>query len=419
MAQRRLLIAHPGATSLLYPTVALLQGMDFSVTFETSFYTRAGGTADRLTGALPGRLRKRAARELSRRRHPDIKPNGIITHPLPEVLHVLAARYASAAITWRLLRWRNDRFDRLVAARIRRERPDVFIGFDGSCEHCLQACKKTGTTSLLFQAIGHVRSGLQIMEDERRLNPEFSQAALGDIDEAWLDRQTREALLADRVIVPSDYVRDTLIERGRDPATIDLLPYPIDTQRFAPASGASTATRLRVLFVGLIGMRKGVKYLLEAAKHLGRRDIDVVLVGSLVDGSGWLQPYVDCYRHIPNVPHGEMPALFRDADVFVLPSLHEGSAMATNEAMASGLPVIVTPNAGSIARDGIEGFIVPIRDSAALADRIARLADDASLRQRMAHAARVRAEAHDAATFSRAFATLLNNLPARTGHLQS
>ncbi|HEX2887130.1 glycosyltransferase family 4 protein [Vineibacter terrae] len=412
MAQRRLLIAHPGATSLLYPLVALLQRMDLAISFETSFYSRPGDAFDGVARALPSRLRSRAARELGRRRHPDIAPTNIITHPLPELIHVLAARAAPASVTSALLRWRNARFDRLVAARIRRERPDIFIGFDGSCEESLRACKDAGTTSLLFQAIGHLRSGLRILEEERRLNPEFAQIPLGDTSEGWIERQTREAVLADRVIVPSDYVRDTMIENGRDPASIDLLPYPIDTKRFNPATTPRPEHALRALFVGQIGMRKGVKYILEAAKLLARHDIQIGLVGGLVDGSDWLKPYLGRYRHMANVPYAEMPAIFRDADIFVFPSLHEGSAMAVNEALASGLPVIVTPNAGSIARDGVEGFVVPIRDAAALADRMARLADDATLRQRMAAAARARAEAHDAAAYGRSLAALLDALPS-------
>ncbi|TWT05751.1 glycosyltransferase family 4 protein [Reyranella sp. CPCC 100927] len=411
MPQRRLLIAHPGATSLLYPLVALLQRMAFDVSFETSFYARPGDAFDRIARALPRQLRSRAERELGRRRHPDIAPRGIVTHPLPELVHVLASRTTSPALVSSLLRWRNARFDRLVAARIRRERPHIFIGFDGSCEQSLRACQETGTVSLLFQAIGHLRSGLRILEEERRLHPEFATTPLGDTSEGWIERNTREALLADRVIVPSDYVRETLADNGRAPATIDLLPYPVDTERFTPATAPRPPAPLRALFVGQVGMRKGVKYILEAAKLLDRHDIQIVLVGGIVDGTEWLQPYHGRYRHIANVPHAEMPAIFRDADIFVFPSLHEGSAMAINEALASGLPVIVTPNAGAVARDGIEGFVVPIRDAAAVADRMARLADDPALRQRMARAARGRAQAHDATAYSRNLAALLDRLP--------
>jgi glycosyltransferase involved in cell wall biosynthesis len=410
MARRRLVIAHPGATSLLYPLVALLQRMDFDVSFETSFYARPDGGLDRAARLLPAGLRKRLERELGRRRHPDIAPHDIDTHPLPELVHVLAARSGSAALAAALLRWRNARFDRLVAARIRREPPDIFIGFDGSCEASLRACREAGTLSLLFQAIGHLKSGLRVLEEERRLNPEFAHVSLGDTSEAWIARNTREAVLADRIVVPSAYVRDTLVEHGRDPGTIDLLPYPIDTVRFTPAPTQRLGRSVRALFVGQVGMRKGVKYILEAAKSLGRHDLQIGLVGGLVDGTEWLRPYLGRYRHMANVPHAEMPAIFRDADIFVFPSLHEGSAMAVNEALASGLPAIVTPNAGAILRDGVEGFVVPVRDVDTLADRMAHLVDNPGLRRRMSIAARALAEAHDAAAYGRDLESLLDRL---------
>jgi glycosyltransferase involved in cell wall biosynthesis len=410
MVRRRLLIAHPGATSLLYPLVALLQRMELDVTFETSFYVPPDGMVAHTVKRLPGGLRRVAERELGRRQYPGIAGRGIVTHPWPELLHVAASRLAVPAVGSRLLRWRNARFDQMVAVRIRRERPDLFIGFDGSCEQSLLACKEVGTTSLLFQAIGHLKSGLRVLEEERRLDPAFAQVSLGDVSKTWIERNTREALLADRVVVPSAYVRDTMIENGRDPDTIDLLPFPIDTQRFTPPAQARNDRRTRVLFVGQIGMRKGVKYLLEAGKRLGRADIQIGLVGSIVDGTAWMAPYAHRYRHLANVPYAEMPAIYRDADVFAFPSLHEGSAMAVNEALASGLPAIVTPNAGAIVRDGIEGFVVPIRDVSALADRMVQLADDVPLRRRMSAAARALAEAHDTAAYARRLQKLLDRV---------
>ncbi len=410
MSRRRLLIAHPGATSLLYPLVALLQRMDLDVRFETLFYDRPGDTLHRLARMLPAGIGRRLVRELGRRSHPDIDPARVATAPFSELLHIASARLLPPTTTAAVLRWRNERFDRRIASIIRRDRPDFFIGFDGSAERSFQACRESGTISLLYQAIGHLRSGLRTLMEERRLSPEFAAVSFGDTSEAWVARNTREALLADRAVVPSEYVRDTMIENGRDPATIDLLPFPIDVARFAPLAAPRDDGRLRALFVGQIGLRKGVKYILEAARLLARPDIEIVLVGGIVDGTDWLKRYAGLYRHIANVPYAEMPAIFRAAAVLVFPSLHEGSAMAVNEALASGLPAIVTPNAGAIVRDGVEGFIVPLRDAAAVADRLARLADDPALRRRMGRAARARAEAHDAAAYAARLAALLDRL---------
>src|SRR5947207_337643 len=82
---------------------------------------------------------------------------------------------------------------------------------------------------------------------------------------------------------------------------------------------------------------------------------------------------------------------FAGADIVVLPSLAEGSAAVIYEALAAGLPIVTTPEAGSVVRDGIEGRIVPSRDPEALANAIAEIVKDREKRERMSHAARERA----------------------------
>jgi glycosyltransferase involved in cell wall biosynthesis len=79
--------------------------------------------------------------------------------------------------------------------------------------------------------------------------------------------------------------------------------------------------------------------------------------------------------------------LYRTADILAYPSLHEGSALAILEAMASGLPIVTTPNSGSLVRDGIDGFITPLRDIDALAARIEQLYRNPEERRHMGRAA--------------------------------
>jgi len=410
MPRRRVLIAHPGATSLLYPLVGILEGLDVDLEFHTSVYFEPGGPLDRVLDWIPARLRGPVRRELTRRSHPDVNPRLVHQRPLPELAYLAANRLGRKKLAQSALHWRNERFDRAMARRVRSAPPDLYIGFDGSALHTLEACRKGGIASMLFQAIGHIDSGANVLEEERRLRPEFAQAQFGMDTPAWRQRNASEVLLADHVVVPSVYVRDTLLAAGRPDRGIDLLPYPIDTKRFHPAAAPRADRGLKGLFAGIIGMRKGVIYLLEAIRRLDRPDVRLTLVGGTSDGTAWLEPYRPWFDHVAGVPYAEMPALFRAADAFIFPSLHEGSAMAINEALASGLPAIVTANSGSIVRDGVEGFLVPIRDIDALADRMARLADDPTLRLEMGHAARARAEAHDFNAYRTEFSALIDRI---------
>jgi glycosyltransferase involved in cell wall biosynthesis len=91
------------------------------------------------------------------------------------------------------------------------------------------------------------------------------------------------------------------------------------------------------------------------------------------------------------IPRSEIIGPYTWADVFLLPSICEGSATVIYEALAAGIPVICTANAGSVVRDGIEGFIVPIRDHQAIIDKVELLATNPELRYEMSKNAKVRA----------------------------
>jgi glycosyltransferase involved in cell wall biosynthesis len=149
------------------------------------------------------------------------------------------------------------------------------------------------------------------------------------------------------------------------------------------------------LFAGGISQRKGIKYLLEAWRRIRRPGWRLQLLGPMPSDLRPLEPYRQIIEPLGRVAHGEMPSRMAAADVFVFPSLFEGSAVVTYEALASGLPSVVTPDAGSVVRDGQDGFVVPVRDVDALADRMKQLGDDPELRAQMAGSARSRALAHD------------------------
>lgn len=95
--------------------------------------------------------------------------------------------------------------------------------------------------------------------------------------------------------------------------------------------------------------------------------------------------------YIGQVPRALVQEEFRAADLFVFPTLAEGFALVHLEALACGVPVITTPHCGSAVRDGVDGFVVPIRDASAIADRVQLLLRDRTFRDRMSAAARTRA----------------------------
>jgi glycosyltransferase involved in cell wall biosynthesis len=265
------------------------------------------------------------------------------------------------------------------------------ICFDSCALDTFKASKKAGIKTILDQSIGHIKTGIEVLKEEAYLHPEFADGLPTDVPSWLIERCTEEALVADWVLAASDYVRNSLIAHGVMPSRIVILPYGVDVGRFCPWSKRDGKV-FRVLFVGGIGQRKGIKYLLEAFKRLRLQNAELILVGDIVGSGRGLSQYRDIVKHVSNVPHSEVHDWFQSADIFVYPSLHEGSALAIYEALASGLPVITTPNAGSVVRNGEDGYIVPIRDIEALMEKIEVLYRDRNLKEEMSLKSRQRAE---------------------------
>jgi glycosyltransferase involved in cell wall biosynthesis len=192
---------------------------------------------------------------------------------------------------------------------------------------------------------------------------------------------------SDLLVCPSEFVRNDIIEcYGVEAARTIVAPYGVSprwlTLETAPEPG-------RVLFAGSATIRKGIHYLAAAAKLL-KGACRVRVAGGV---SAMVRNHEDAadLTFLGHLGTEEMAAEFARADVFAFPSLAEGSAGVTAEALGAGVPVVTTKAAGSIVRDGIDGFIVPERDHASLAQAIYQIVSDRSLRERMSKASRERA----------------------------
>jgi glycosyltransferase involved in cell wall biosynthesis len=177
---------------------------------------------------------------------------------------------------------------------------------------------------------------------------------------------------------------------GASPERIKIVPYGIDSNWFDEVPHRKKG---RALFVGSVGLRKGNHYLAQAVRLLQQRNIpcEARVVGpyknKIIEHPEFQGP-----QYIGQVPRSDIKKEFLQADIFVLPTLSDSFALVHLEAMACGVPVITTPNCGSVVRDGVDGFIVPIRDAKTLANRMEQLLTDDNLRHQMSVNARERAK---------------------------
>lgn len=261
---------------------------------------------------------------------------------------------------------------------------DVF--FEASLKRALQ---KPSAQSI---AVVHTWTSIpRILTPLKRRNP--SVLLVKDITMAVADSGKDRAEIQtdlpvyDYFFSPSAFVSESLAAAGVPANRIVCIPYGVDPQEFRPRPPDTPRADFRVAFSGLVCARKGIPTLLEAWKQLdlpgaslnlyGR--LDPALSESLRDAGRhniFVRGFVDLKSELPQ------------NDLFVFPSAWEGSAKAVYEALACGLPVVTTHNAGSVVQDGVQGFIIPVGDVSALAAKIRYFYDNRQALSRFSSEAR-------------------------------
>jgi glycosyltransferase involved in cell wall biosynthesis len=281
------------------------------------------------------------------------------------------------------------------AAARRAHEVDIVVASYGTAREAFEAVRRKGGRAVLNYPIAHNGYQARFYAEEAALQPHYAAALprMHELPREYSERLETECRLADCILVGSSFARDAFVAMGYDMRKIAVAPYGVDTELFAPAAVTREDGLFRVLFVGQIGQRKGVSYLFEAYRSFRRPDSELHVVGGYVPGSEVYREFAPLYRHTPNVPHRQLPSIFQEAKVLVFPTLMEGMPLVVLEAMACGVPVITTTHGpGDLVRDGIDGFVVPIRDSAAITARLEQLYRDRGLREQMGQSARQQAE---------------------------
>jgi glycosyltransferase involved in cell wall biosynthesis len=252
---------------------------------------------------------------------------------------------------------------------------------------------------ILFQLHPHPASVRAILQTERRLWPDSASSLDWEwelaLPETDFTRLVEEPRMADHCLVASSYTKQTLVENGIAPGNVHVIPYGIDFDRFSAEKPArNKAKPLQLLFVGRLVQRKGIKYLLEALNFLPQGAVELTVVGRPVDDMAWLENSRVPIRLRESVNSTALLEAYREADVFVFPSLAEGFGHVLLEAMASGLAIISTTRtaAPDLIRNGKEGYIVPPGESAGLAQAIEYFLREPASVLSMGEAARSRAQ---------------------------
>lgn len=326
-----------------------------------------------------------------------------------EVAAVAALRLGvPPPIQARIFTWRNREFQQAVARLLRPDDDGLLIP-SGAALLPLERARALEVRSWLDCPTAHHQYASRLLSEEVHLQPDFAATMQYPASSSAVARQLNEEIaLADDLIVLSNFQARTFAEEGVEASRLHVLPLGVDVEMFRPAHRTRLET-FTIGFVGQVTQRKGISYLLAAFEALRPRGARLLIVGRPVGPRRpWLRGGVEHHRA---VARWELPEFYQQMDVFVLPSLIEGFPQTALEAMACGVPVIVSENTfgTDVVIDGHNGYVVPIRDVDAIVDHVRALADDESLRLAMGTNARATAEMFTWDAFGRRLVELVTS----------
>lgn len=278
--------------------------------------------------------------------HPGLA-NARVTAPNIAALTFELKAYVTGGNGWKLIQRRNEWFQQHAVHKLHKQPtngPRTVFAYSYAAEQIFKHARERGWRTVL----GQIDPG---PAEEHIVT---SKPAPAEYWHQWRN----ECALADQIIVNSAWSRDALLREGLPAEKIRVLPVAYEPAREAKSfqrrypKAFTSARPLRVLFLGQINLRKGVGQLLDAVKLLAHEPVEFWFVGpaqvNLPGGVKWFGV----------VPRVEVDKYYKDADVFILPTLSDGFGLTQLEAQSWKLPVIASRHCGEVVCDGVNGVVL-------------------------------------------------------------
>ncbi len=278
----------------------------------------------------------------------------------------------------------HEWYDRYVASHL--PPCDIFHGLSRYNLRAGRAAQAAGARYICDVGSSH------ILTQDALLREEWERVGLPfrGIDPRAIERELAEYELAESITLPSTFAVGSFMEHGLSGNKLAKVPYGVDLSRFEPVPVEDDGV-FRVGFIGALSVRKGVHYLAEAFARARIANSELVLIGSAQPESGRLLEPVRNLRVVRtgHIPQHQLKIWLSRFDVMVLPSVEDGFGLVLLQAQACGCPTIATVNTGGpdCTEEDENGFLVPIRDPDAIADKLVCLAENPDVRRAMSQAA--------------------------------
>lgn len=269
---------------------------------------------------------------------------------------------------------RAEYFDSLVSKKIKRDTNyKIFIGWSSMSLNSIKQAKKDSKIVILERGSSHIEFQNEILKNEYSLyDKKFS------IDKRIIEKELEEYKLADYISIPSQFVKDTFVSNGVDVNKLVVNNYGSSSYfTHNMASDKNQKNKFRIIYLGGTSIRKGVKYLIDALLNLNINTelFEVWFIGE--PENNFIAEYIKTsqksnWKFFGRINHYELSNYLNTCDIAIQPSIEEGLSRVIPQLLACGVPVIATTNTGGadLIEENKNGFIIPIRDSKSIKDKI-------------------------------------------------
>ena len=378
----KVIVAHPGRQHS-FRLASALKKNDMLFKYVTTVYDKDISFLMKMVKKfLPQDDVKRA----NSRRNSDLLDDDVVQFcEFSGLIEILLSRFdkSKKLYNWWQSKTTND-FGKKVAKLAIKEKVDAVVMYDTNAGKCFEMLKKKAPNILRIMDVSAANRVYmkKVYEEDMIRCPELANQLKNERSFLWQEKRIKyfqqENDDTEYFIVPSKFVEKSLTECGVKKEKIIVCPYGSNFDISNTQHVYSKKLPIKATYVGNVTAMKGVYYLLEAIKELSPNDMKLSLVGTYDTNNEVWNKYKNTANFVGRVLHEDVKKILQESDIFVFPSLGEGLSLSVLEALASGLPCIVTENSG--ANDAISnyenGFVVPVGDKNALKEKMQWFVDN-------------------------------------------
>lgn len=289
---------------------------------------------------------------------------------------------------------KDNLFDIITSQRI--EKSDFFHGWNNFSLYSMRKAKSKGSKTIIE------RQSAYPSEQQKIIQKEYRKYGIKIKENKLMKKAIKELKEADNIFISSKFIFDTFKEKRIDKEKLHTIPLGVDIEKFKPNN--KEKSKFRIIFVGQVSIRKGIPYLLEAFENMPKSEL--FLIGHVMKDMRKIIKKYDKNKQIKIIKYfPDLNYLYNSSSLLVLPSIEDGFGLVVPEAMACGIPVIVSSNVGAkdLIKSGKEGFVVPVADSKKLKNKIMYFYENRKEINRMGRNARIKAENYTWKTYGKRF----------------